>query len=400
MSRRTQIVLINAMGLVQGLALVTFPAASSIFTSPHGYGFSASRYGMMFIPQVALAILSSSLGPRLARRWTLKRVLQAGLSADLLSMILLAGSRFVIGSPAVAYGVLLVATGLLGFGFGATIMALNTYAQELAPGHVDRSVLVLNALLGAGTALAPLFVAIFLGAGVWWLMPLMVAGALIVLLLASVPVPLKASVGGSSSASSSRHLPGRFWLFAAGALLYGVVETLNGNWSGPYLTTERRLSAVNASFALMAFWTMVTVGRVLFATVSSKRAVRWIYVGLPLYLILAFQLVSRAGSETAAIVTFALTGLGCSAILPLCISLSGREFPQFAAVLSGEVIAFYQAGYGVAAFGVGPLRDFAGVSFHAIFSFGSAIAAAMFILAIAVRARGAKVPSVKLRSRI
>src|SRR5262249_41363960 len=156
--------------------------------------------------------------------------------------ILLAGSRLVTGLPGVAYGTLLAATGSLGFGFGATLMALNTYAQELAPGREDRSVLGLNSLLGAGTALAPLFVAIFLGAGVWWLMPLLVAGALIALLLMSAPVPLEASVGDSVSALSSEHQP-RFWLFAAGVLLYGLAETLNGNWSGPYLTTERGLSA-------------------------------------------------------------------------------------------------------------------------------------------------------------
>ena len=61
---RSEIGLIYVIGLVQGLALVTFPAASSIFTSSLGFGFSASRYGMMFIPQVALAILASSLGPQ------------------------------------------------------------------------------------------------------------------------------------------------------------------------------------------------------------------------------------------------------------------------------------------------------------------------------------------------
>ena len=91
--RKAEVGLIYVTGLVQGLALVTFPAASSIFTSPHGFGFSASRYGMMFIPQVILAILASSLAPSLARRWTLKRVFLAGLSADLLAMILLAVSR-------------------------------------------------------------------------------------------------------------------------------------------------------------------------------------------------------------------------------------------------------------------------------------------------------------------
>src|SRR5271169_2725962 len=104
MPRRTEVGLVYVTGLVQGLALVTFPAASSIFTSPGGYGFSASRYGMMFIPQVILAIVASSLGPALARRWTLKRVLRAGMGADLLAMILLALSRLLPGSPGAAYG--------------------------------------------------------------------------------------------------------------------------------------------------------------------------------------------------------------------------------------------------------------------------------------------------------
>src|SRR5579863_9315219 len=125
MPRRAEVGLVYTTALVQGVALVTFPAASSIFTSPDGYGISASRYGMMFIPQVILAIVASSLGPALARRWTLKRVLRAGMSADLLSMILLALSRFLPGSSGVAYGILLVATGSLGFGFGTVVMALN-----------------------------------------------------------------------------------------------------------------------------------------------------------------------------------------------------------------------------------------------------------------------------------
>src|SRR5580765_8210519 len=361
MPRRSEVGLIYACGLVQGLALVTFPAASSIFTSPQGFGFSSSRYGMMFMPQVALAVLASSLGPRLARRWTLKRALQAGLSADLLAMILLAGSRLLVDAPSAAYALLLVATGSLGFGFGAALMAMNTYAQQFAPGHEDRSVLVLNALLGAGTALAPLFVAIFIGAGAWWLMPVMVATALTALLLLSFKAPLEASGGDVADAASAEHLPGRFWLFAAAVLLYGVAETLNGNWSGPYLAGERGLSAEGASLALVAFWAMVTAGRVLFATVSSERTVPWIYAGLPLVLIAAFQMVSHASGEVESIVAFGLSGLGCSAFFPLSISLSGQAFPQFTAVTSGELIAFYQAGYGVAAFGVGPLREIAGL---------------------------------------
>jgi fucose permease len=392
MPRRAEVNLIYVIGLVQGLALVTFPAASSIFTSPHGFDFSASRYGMMFIPQVILAILASSLGPRLAGHWTLKRVLLAGLSADLLAMTLLALSRLLLQDlPGAAYGTLLVATGSLGFGFGATVMAANTYAEKFSPGRENRAVLVLNALLGAGTALAPLFVAIVIALGAWWLLPLVVAVTLAVMLFISAKEPLQASVSQAGGASSSKRLPRRFWLYAAAVLLYGIVETLNGNWSGPYLTGERGVSAQGASFALTAFWAMVTIGRILFAAVSSKTTVRWIYIGLPVLLILAFQVISHATGEASAIVAFGFAGLGCSAFFPLCISLSGQEFPRFAAVTSGEIVAFYQAGYGVAAFGVGPLRDLAGVPFRTIYSFASLVAAAMLAVALVLVARVVKV---------
>jgi MFS family permease len=387
---QVEVGLVYVTGLIQGLALVTFPAASSIFTSPDAFGFSASRYGMMFIPQVILAILASSIAPRLAHRWTLKRVFMAGLSADLLSMILLAVSRLLQDSRGAAYSILLVATGALGFGFGAAVMAMSTYSEKFSPGRENRAVLVLNALLGSGTALAPVFVAIFLGLGAWWLMPLMVAVALVGLLLVSAKEPLEVSMGAADS-SSSRHLPGGFWFFAAAVLLYGTAETLNGNWSGPYLTGERGVPAQGASFALTAFWAMVTIGRILFAALSSRKTVRWIYIGLPVILIGAFQVIPRAGDETSGIVAFGLAGLGCSAFFPLCISLSGQAFPQFAAVMSGEIVAFYQAGYGVAAFGVGPLRDFAGFSLSTIYSFGSLVAAAILAVAFVAVTRKVKV---------
>jgi MFS transporter, FHS family, glucose/mannose:H+ symporter len=384
MPRRTEVILIYATGIIQGLALVTFPAASSIFTSPHGYGFSASRYGMMFLPQVILAILASSLGPGLARRWTLKHVLLAGLTADLLAMTLLAFSHWLQDHPNVAYATLLVATGALGFGFGAVVMSANTYAQEFSPGRENRAVLVLNALLGAGTALAPLLVAIFLGLGAWWLLPVIVAVALAGLLLLGANLPLEAAVeAGSANAGG---LPSRFWLFPAGVLLYGIAETLNGNWSGPYLTGERGVSVHGASFALTAFWGMVTLGRIIFAPWSSAKTVRWIYIGLPALLILVFQAVSHAHGETSGVLAFGLAGLACSAFFPLCISLSGQAFPQFAAETAGVVVAFYQSGYGVAAFGVGPLREFAGLSFRSIYSLGSSVATLMlFVAIIAVR---------------
>jgi fucose permease len=381
---KTEVGLIYGTGLVQGLALVTFPAASSIFTSPAGYGFSSARYGMMFLPQVLLAILASSLAPKFAKRYSLKWVLVAGIVADLVSMSLLASSKFLLSSPDAAFGLLLIATGALGFGFGATLMALNTYTESFFPARSDRAVLALNALLGTGTALAPLLIALFLGLGVWWGLPILVACTLALILISALRQPLQFHFpgdGSSSAAGSFRGLPSRFWLYAAVVFLYGVVETLNGNWAPLYLTTQRGVSAQGASLALTSFWAMVTIGRILFAYLSARVPVRWIYAGLPVLLIVAFQAVSHASGRTMGIFSFGFAGLACSAFFPLSISFAGEEFPRLASVMSGELIAFYQLGYGVAAFGMAPLRELTGLPFSSMYSYGSAAAACMLILA-------------------
>ena len=64
--RRSEIVAVYAAGLFQGLSLVAVPAAATILTSPDGYDLSASQYGLLFLPQVLLAIAGSLALPSLA----------------------------------------------------------------------------------------------------------------------------------------------------------------------------------------------------------------------------------------------------------------------------------------------------------------------------------------------
>jgi len=177
------------------------------------------------------------------------------------------------------------------------------------------------------------------------------------------------------------------WLYAIAVFLYGIVETLNGNWAVLYLSAERGASARAASFALTAFWVMVTLGRVLIASISRYVRARWIYVALPILLVAVFQLAARVQDASAGILAFGLAGLACSAFLPLSISFGGSEFPQLSAVMAGELIAFYQLGCGVAAFGIGPLRDWIGLPFHTIFATGSIIAGLLAAFAFLVARR-------------
>ena len=139
-----------------------------------------------------------------------------------------------------------------------------------------------------------------------------------------------------------------------------------------------------ASLALTAFWAMVTIGRVLAAVASPRIPARWIYVGLPVLLVVAFLVISQVSTAIGGVLAFGFAGLACSAFFPLSISFGGGEFTRLTAVISGELIAFYQVGYGIAAFGVGPLREFTGVPLSTIYAGASLVAGAMIVLAFLV----------------
>ncbi len=142
------------------------------------------------------AITAALLGASLGSRFGTKRVYIAGLAAGLVSMSVLIVSQFLTQDETLAYVLLLVATAFLGAGFGLAVPALNTFAAAFHPGAVDRSILVLNALLGLGTVLAPVFVAIFVGLGFWWGLPLTSALLLVALLVVSVRLPLRIETPG------------------------------------------------------------------------------------------------------------------------------------------------------------------------------------------------------------
>ena len=393
LAARAQGTVVNAAGLVQGIVLVTFPAASTIFTSPGSYDLSHSQYGIMFVPQVCTAILASLLDagllwPGLARRASEKTLLLAGLLADLVSMVLLIVSWLVVHQHAAAFGLLLGATACLGAGFGLSVPSLNTLAAALHPAAVDRSVLVLNALLGLGTAVAPVFVAVFNGLGFWIGLPVLAACLLAGLIAVSLRLPLDPGAHRRAlPAAAGRGIPAGFWVFAAFAVLYGFCETMNGNWSQLDVTSLGVRPAI-ASLALTGFWAVVTAGRVLLAAIQRWLPSRAAYHGLPFLLAVAFVLIAVLPSHApaAAVAAFCLAGLGCSALLPLTISFGQRKLADRQAMMAGGVIACYQVGYGLAAFGVGPLTS-AGVRLPTIFAASAAVAAVMGGLSLAVAHR-------------
>ena len=379
-SARAELPTVLASGLAQGIALVSFPAASHILLSSTGFGFSASQYGFLFAPQVVTAITAALSGGALTRRFGVRRIYRLGLGADLVAMALLAGGQLVIGDRGAAYLLLLVATAFLGAGFGLTVPALNALVAGLRPKTADRAVLLLNALLGLGTALAPAFTAVFLGLGFWWGLPLLVLALLAVLLVIGRRLPLD-SIAPTSKQRTRATIPRRFYLFAAVAVLYGVSETISGNWSGSLMTSRFGASATMAALSLTAFWATVTLGRLLFAALEKFIPPRWIFRTIPVLIVAAYLIIAVAHRPGPALglALFALAGLGCSALLPSVISFGQTALTAMHGSAAGALLAAYQIGYALAAFAVSPLMA-AGLSFSVIFAVVAAVAALMTVL--------------------
>jgi MFS family permease len=387
MARRGEVLIVYAAGAIQGVSLVTFPAASAVFTSHSGYGLSNTEYGGMFVPQAIMAIISSLLGAGLRNRLGTKRIYLLGLFANLLAMTLLVVSRFFLRQHWESYAILLLATTCLGVGFGFTVPALNTLAAAFFPRQVDKAVLGLNALLGLGTALAPVFIALFVGLGMWWGLPVMVGGLILALLMFSVWQPLNDGATGTARAPRVKaQLPARFWAFATFVLLYGVCETMNGNWAALYMKERFGASTSMSSAALTIFWSVVTVGRILFAALEKWVPETQVCRMLPLVVTTALIASARVPTTDAllGVVIFALAGLGCSALLPLSISFGQKELTSITASVAGGLIAFYQVGYGIAAFGVGPLQAWAGLRLNTIYGYTAIVALAMCAMSFVV----------------
>jgi predicted MFS family arabinose efflux permease len=133
---------------------------------------------------------------------------------------------------------------------------------------------------------------------------------------------------------------------------------------------------------------MVTVGRLLFAQIVHRLPARTVFHLLPFVLVVAFALIAMLPDDMPwlGVAVFGLAGLGCSALLQLMISLGQNSLATMSTAVAGGVIAFYQVGYGIAAFGVGPLVD-QGTSLSTLYGWTAVAAGAMALLSFAVAAR-------------
>jgi predicted MFS family arabinose efflux permease len=395
--------IVYSAGLLQGLTLVSFPASSAVLKQMHG--FTDAQYGAIFLPQVVAAVLGSLAGGSCATRWGLKTLLWLALLVNALSQLLLA---LTAGMPSeAAFGLILAGTACLGFGFGLSGAPLNGLPPLFFPGRPDTAIVALHTLLGLGLALGPWIANPFIMNAIWVGFPLVLAGFATILALAARLERFPQARAGAADADSKAipmadpmPLPQAppytadahpvqttsFWLFAVICVLYAFAEGTFSNWAVLYLQDVKQLPPTVAAGALSVFWAAIVGGRLLTSVLVLRVAPQVIWLGLPVAMIAAFELLPYVDTPFLGIACFAFAGLACSAFFPLSIGLASKRFEQHVPWVSSMLIAALMVGVGLGSYVIGALREL--IPLEQLYRFSALYPLAALILATLASRKG------------
>lgn len=373
-----KIISVYVSGFIVGIALVLFPAAGNLFVDNAYHGFTSAQYGSIYLPQIILAIISSLSAPKIAEKVGMKKILLWGLLSLLVSMFLLiASNSFLEGN--LDYYIILLATGFLGAGFGFTITALNPFAYQLFPGKETSAVTAMHIMLGLGTASSAILLNFFLEQDLWWAAPAIVALIVVLMLLFTLPLSMVLVTNKADDEKISGTIPVRIWLYVLVVFLYGASEATFGNFAAVFLEKEGGLSLAKASVGLSLFWAGITVGRVLFTFIALKYSTRVLYIIAPFVVALVFFLLPTAQTETLLFLCMVMGGLGLSFLFPNSISTATEEFPKYAALISGALVASIQLGTGFSSNVIGILNE-REIALSSLFQYSSLYALLLGVL--------------------
>jgi fucose permease len=317
------------------------------------------------VPVAALGVLApvgvlSTLLSSASAGYLLRRV---GIGALLAGSTAVCAGSVLLFATAGHFLAIVVATAVLGIGFGAIDTALNAFAART---FNARAVNWMHACYGLGGVVAPLLVTV--GPGLGWRAAYVVVGVTLTALALAFAVTAPrwrgaAAVGPLRSAphtmgdASSGPLLRTIALF----MLEGGMEAAAGLWAFVYLTTGRGVRADLAGTAVAAYWMCSYLGRLavgVFADrVGPRRILAWCFAGL----VPACAVFAVPGPDAVAVAGLVVVGLALAPIFPLLTLTTADRFPaghveravgiQVAAKTAGVAVAPVGVAFVVSRFG-------------------------------------------------
>lgn len=276
------------------------------------HGLGAGEAGVIITIHAIAALLGVG-AYTLTRRWTLRL------------RLILATVSFITGcgvfGTAHVWPLTLLATFLIGFGFG---IAGNAYNTSFAVSFGKKSVIMLtliNAVFGIGSLLGPLIVGI-IGAGHFRAVYLAVAiGALAPLLLLVFTNESTFSTELHAHHGSQRPSKAIVAAFAGLLFLEVGIESSSGAWINTHLTNIGVSSPV-ASFVTGGFWSCMAIGRLLIVPLSRKFSESQI-VAVSMLVIVPLYALANIGK--AGVFAYAFAGFFMAPMFPCIMTWAARR---------------------------------------------------------------------------
>ncbi|WP_347927435.1 MFS transporter [Pseudomonas helvetica] len=279
-------------------------------------GLDDGTLGLLLLCLGVGSILAMPMAGMLASRFGCRRVLSGGTLLICLALPLLAT---VSSIP-----LLIAALFLFGAGLGTVDSTVNLQAVivERASGKTMMS--GFHGLFSLGGIVGAAGVSALLGLGI---SPLGATLVVIVFLLVSL---LKAAPHllpyGSESSGPAFAIPHGVVLFI-GSLCF-IVFLAEGavlDWSAVFLTSERDLDTAYAGLGYAAFALTMTVGRLMGDAIVHKLGATRVIVFGGLTAAAGLLLATLAPAWEAALIGYALVGVGCSNIVPVLYTAVGKQ---------------------------------------------------------------------------
>jgi hypothetical protein len=366
--------ILTSTALVNGAVLVSFCAYSRPLLMVRYYHLSPAEYAELFIPQVFAVLIFAFAAMGIARSFRTRRVFVGGLASELAALLLMLVT-VVIGSRQHAdYTILLIASALVGTGFGLTIPVLIQHIVNFSLISPDADVFALNIALAVGVAVTPVIAIAVVRVGLGWIVLAVLAAAEVALIVVSPRLPLppvSRSAGtanahvlawnGRSRSDGIWNNPDRgdtdpgnpgFGLLLPLICVLGLGAALCVAWSQASMLPASHMPIGFRSLLLGGFWAAaLIVGRIVFGAADRRRTWRRSLSLAPFLIALVVLAVGLAIGlpQTAGIGIFLLAAFSCAAFLPLTARAGHDGLTVMSLALTAAAVGFYPIGLGMAA---------------------------------------------------
>jgi fucose permease len=283
------------------------------------YGVDKATIGLLFLAGAAGYLAAAFNSGPLAGRLGYRRFLMVGAAS-----LLLGATTYSLMPP---FGVVLLASLLIGFGAGSIDAGLNAYIAALPDNTAKLN--YLHAFYGAGAWLGPVVASGLLAAQLGWNNVYLVWMALSLAVLIGFGLafegrraaPRKATERGGRGLLMTALKLRVVWLGALFLFFYVGAEVSLGSWSYSFLTEERHGATLLSGWAVSGYWLGLTLGRVTLANLARRVGNKRLIEGCLAGVLLGVLLIWLAPFNAVSAFGLGLTGFSLGPIFPTTIAL-------------------------------------------------------------------------------